>query len=53
MSLMGYTEQDVERMIEIVYYSKQDALDNGDNESAEWLQNTADFLDGMIVEGRI
>lgn len=36
--------KDIERMQEILLYSKQDAIDNGDKESAKWLQKTYDLL---------
>jgi hypothetical protein len=53
MTLMGYTEKDVERMVEIVEYSKQDAMDGGDDESAKWLGMVSDLLEGLLSEGRI
>ena len=51
--MLGYTGQEVERMVEVLYYSKQDAENAGDEVSVEWLQKTIDLLDGLLVEGHI
>lgn len=51
--MMGYTEDDIEQM----KYGIQSAilLINTDENPAitRYLQETADFLDGLLVEGRI
>jgi len=51
--MLGYTEKDIKRMNEIVLYSRQDSVDNGDSESAEWLGMVSDLLEGLLAEGRI
>lgn len=53
MSLMGYTAKEIERMNEIVLYSRQDSVDGGDSESAEWLGMVSDLLEGLLAEVRI
>lgn len=53
MSLMGYTENDINRMNEIVLYSREDAVNGGDEESAKWLGIVSDLLEGLLEEGRI
>jgi len=51
MSLLGYTTKEVNRMYEIVLYSRQDSIERGDDESAKRLEEVADLLEGLLVEG--
>ena len=53
MSLLGYTEEDVEAMQESLEYAMQDAHDRGDATQYQELYKTFDFLEGLLAEGRI
>jgi hypothetical protein len=53
MSLMGYTEDDVEKMKEHIYSAIDYASNAKDQEVVEGCQNAIDFLDGLIIEGRV
>jgi len=53
MSLMGYTEKDIERMNEIVLHAQQDLIYKADQVSAEWLGKVSNLLEGLLTEGRI
>jgi hypothetical protein len=53
MSLLGYNEKDIERMNEIVLYSREDSVNGGDEESALWLGKVSDLLEGLLEEGRV
>ena len=53
MSLMGYTEQDVEFMKESVNLAYTLLSKKEKKELKEGLFLTVDFLDGMLIEGRV
>ena len=64
MSLMGYTEQEIERALSAVRISlasldpktapkwDKDKIEKARKETAEGLFIALDFLEGMLVEGR-
>ena len=51
--MMGYTEQDIERMMEAVEFAKEVIWSPSGQATTKALQDTYDFLDGLLVEGRI
>ena len=53
MSLMGYTEQDIEYMKASVNLAYSLLSKKEKKELQEGLFSTVDFLDGMLMEGRI
>jgi uncharacterized protein YqeY len=54
MSLLGYTEEDIYRMMAGISIAKSYLPQNSSNDEVrKELQNAYDFLDGMLVEGRI
>lgn len=55
MSLMGYTEEDVYfKMMAAINIAKAYIPQNSSNDEVfEGLQLAYDFLDGMLVEGRV
>lgn len=50
MSLMGYTEKEVGNMLSAVEYASTSI---SDTDIVYWLDNAAEFLEGLLVEGRI
>ena len=48
---MGYTEQDISQMIWALETAYE--IIDGAPEVDKWLMKCRDFLDGLIVEGRI
>lgn len=50
---MGYTEDDVEKMKKHIGFAMDYASDAKDQEVVEGCQNAIDFLDGLIIEGRV
>jgi len=54
MSLMGYTDTDVVNMLASIRIGIKYIPDNTSNKDViEGLQKTYDFLDGLVMEGRI
>ena len=54
MSLMGYTRDDLEAMMNNLEYAITYLPDNASNDEArEQLRNVWNLLDGLIVEGRV
>jgi hypothetical protein len=54
MSLMGYTEQDVDVMAGQLIEAACFVRDNGDNpQLVEGILQAWSFLDGMLEEGRV
>ena len=53
MSLMGYTARDILKMQKALAYAMQDAHDNGEDKQYKELYKTFDFLEGLLVEGRV
>jgi hypothetical protein len=54
MSLMGYTEEDIYKMMASINVAMEYLHDfKSENAVLKELQNAFDFLDGMLVEGRI
>lgn len=51
--MLGYKAEDVDRMIDILHYSLEDAQSNADDESAKWIGQTIDLLNGLLAEGHI
>ena len=49
--VMKVKNKDLERMVEIINYSIQDARDNGDDESVKWMTKASDLLDNLLIEG--
>lgn len=53
MSMMGYTEEDVEKMLANVLLAKSLVKKEGLTKIADSLEATAEFLEGLLVEGRV
>ena len=54
MSLMGYTEEDVIKMLAALAVAKAYIPLNTSNDAViEGIQETYDFLDGLLIEGRL
>lgn len=50
---MGYTQADIEKMIDTIYIAADYAKDAKDDVIVSDLKDVADLLDGLLVEGRI
>lgn len=51
--MMGYTQADIEKMIDTIYTAIDYAKDVEDDVIVGDLMDIADLLDGLLVEGRI
>ena len=51
--MLGYTEQEVARMIDVIYIASDYVKDVKDEQIVKELNQIADLLDGLLVEGRV